>query len=70
MTPQYILRKSLCRPAHCFSAHVPGRGYVNRGDGGKELAQRHAASVGLDPEAPPAIVADRLDETGRHAAAD
>lgn len=32
MTPQYILRKSLCRPAHCYSAHVPGQGYVNRGD--------------------------------------
>lgn len=32
MTPQYILRKSLCRPAHCFSAHVPGKGYVNRGE--------------------------------------
>lgn len=31
MTPQYILRKSLCRPAHCFSAHVPGQGYVNDG---------------------------------------
>lgn len=32
MSPQYILRKSLCRAAHCFSAHVPGQGYVNRGD--------------------------------------
>lgn len=31
MTPQYILRKSLCRPAHCFSAFVPGQGYVNDG---------------------------------------
>jgi hypothetical protein len=31
MTPQFILRKSLCRPAHCFSAHVPGQGYVNDG---------------------------------------
>lgn len=32
MTPQFILRRSLCRPAHCYSAHVPGHGYVNRGD--------------------------------------
>jgi hypothetical protein len=32
MTPHYILRKSLCRPAHCFSAHVIGQGYVNRGE--------------------------------------
>lgn len=28
MTPQYILRKSLCRPAHCYSSYVPGKGYV------------------------------------------
>lgn len=32
MTPEYILRKSLCRQPHCFSAHVVGKGYVNRGD--------------------------------------
>lgn len=32
MTPQYILRKSLCRPAHCWSAHVLGQGYVNKGE--------------------------------------
>lgn len=31
MTPQYILRKALCRQPHCFSAHVPGKGYVNDG---------------------------------------
>lgn len=31
MTPQYILRKSLCRPAHCFSAHIPGQGYIGQG---------------------------------------
>lgn len=28
MTPQYILEKSLCRPAHCFSAHILRVGYV------------------------------------------
>lgn len=28
MTPQYIMRKSLCRPAHCFSSFVPNKGYV------------------------------------------
>jgi len=32
MTFEYIMRKSLSRPAHCYSAHVPGKGYVNRGD--------------------------------------
>lgn len=32
MTPQYILKKSLCRAAHCYSAHVPGQGYVNHGE--------------------------------------
>jgi hypothetical protein len=31
MTPQYVLRVSLCREPHCFRAHVPGRGYVNDG---------------------------------------
>jgi hypothetical protein len=31
MTPQYIMKKSACRPAHCYSAHVPGEGWVNRG---------------------------------------
>lgn len=28
MTPQYIMRKSLCRPAHCYSAWIKGEGYV------------------------------------------
>jgi hypothetical protein len=28
MTPQYILRRSLCRKPSCFSSHVPGKGYV------------------------------------------
>lgn len=32
MTPEYVLRKSLCRRAHCFSAHVPGKGYIGKGD--------------------------------------
>jgi hypothetical protein len=32
MTPEYILRKSLCRPAHCYSAREEGKGYTNRGD--------------------------------------
>lgn len=31
LSAEYILRKSLCRDAHCFSAHVPGKGYVNSG---------------------------------------
>lgn len=39
MTPQYILRKSLCRKAHCFSAHVPGKGYVNRGELAEEMPE-------------------------------
>lgn len=30
MTPQYILRKSLCRPAHCFSSYVDGQGYIGK----------------------------------------
>lgn len=34
MSPAYMLRKSLCRKAHCFRAHVPGHGYVN--DGARE----------------------------------
>jgi hypothetical protein len=37
MTPQYICRKSLCRAAHCFSAHVPGKGYVNCGQAGDDI---------------------------------
>lgn len=28
LTPQYILRKSLCRPAHCFSSWIQGKGYI------------------------------------------
>ena len=32
MTPQYILKKSLCRKAACFSAHVKGKGYINNGE--------------------------------------
>lgn len=37
MTPQYILRASLCRAAHCYSSHVPGKGYVGQPNAG-ELA--------------------------------
>jgi hypothetical protein len=32
VTPQYIIRRGLCREPHCFSAHVPGQGYINRGN--------------------------------------
>lgn len=31
MTPQYIMKKSLCRKAHCFSSHVPEQGYIGTG---------------------------------------
>lgn len=61
MTPQYILRKSLCRLPHCFSAHVPGEGYVNRWDT-KRVAQVKD-ELGLHESTPLSIVADRLCET-------
>jgi hypothetical protein len=31
LSAEYIMRKSLCRPPHCFTAHVVGQGYVNDG---------------------------------------
>lgn len=31
MTPEYIMRKSLCRLPSCYRAHVVGKGYVNDG---------------------------------------